>query len=254
MRLTTQIIILSLLAGCSSQFQAVDYLNEPSVVDQAASARDDYYRVRAGDTLYTIALRNDLNYRKLAAANGILPPYQIQVGQRLRLQEANVPVSLSENNQGVTQGNTGNVTSENQHSNSGQVSSYDTYDQAAGQVSWVWPHNGDLLHNFRDGSPFGKGIALEGEDGDVVRAAADGQVVYSGNGLRSYGNLILIQHTDNLLSAYAFLSGIRVAEQQSVQAGDVIAEVGLKESARILHFEIRRDGKPVDPESLLPAK
>lgn len=251
-----------MLAACvSNDFQSLDYLAEPTVaqpnksVTVAQPARSGRYTVQAGDTLYTIALKNELNYQKLAAANGIIAPYRIYIGQELILTE--MPTSSQNNNKNspvVTSSNNGNVAAPQAQNNTVQAPSSAQSHRPVAQIEWVWPHAGELLNSYQQGSPYGKGIDIKGTLGDPVKAIADGVVVYSGNGLRAYGNLILIQHEQNLLSAYAFLARSRVSEQQSVKAGEVIADMGEKESAHILHLEIRRDGKPIDPMSLLPKK
>lgn len=252
-----------LLTACvSNQFQALDQPLEPSVYTSTTTSKSvtsgrtqstGGYTVQEGDTLYTIALKNELDYRKLAAANGINEPYRIYIGQELQLSELSVRSQKNNSNTSVvTSGNAGNVTISTPSLTPDQTRPSASQEISAAQLTWVRPHDGKVLNSFQNGSPYGKGIDIVGSVGDGIRAVADGKVVYSGNGLRAYGNLILIQHDGNLLSAYAFLSRSHVSERQSIKAGDVIADIGEKESAYILHLEIRRDGKPIDPESLLP--
>ncbi|WP_158584029.1 peptidoglycan DD-metalloendopeptidase family protein [Salinibius halmophilus] len=245
----------------SDDFQSLDYLAEPAVASRSESvtvnrsSEGSQYTVRRGDTLYTIALKNELDYRQLAAANDIDPPYQIFVGQQLELKEKSTSSqNYNKNTELVTSSNNGNDTGRQAQSSTVRTPSVATSNASVGQISWVWPHDGAVQNNYQSGVPYGKGIAIKGTLDDPIKAIADGVVVYSGNGLRAYGNLILIQHEQNLLSAYAFLARSRVSERQSVKAGEVIADMGEKESAHILHLEIRRDGKPIDPMSLLPKK
>ena len=120
-------------------------------------------------------------------------------------------------------------------------------------IDWAWPSNGKLLAGFSE--PANKGIDLAGRIGDPVLAAAAGKVVYSGQGLRGYGKLVIIKHNKTFLSAYAHNSNILVKEGQSVTRGQRIAEIGNTDSdTPKLHFEIRRFGKPTDPIKFLPAR
>lgn len=120
-------------------------------------------------------------------------------------------------------------------------------------MAFVWPSLGTVLAGFDD--PRNKGIDLAGKAGDPVLAAADGRVVYAGAGLRGYGNLIILQHNKTYLTAYAHNQKLLVKEDQNVQRGQKIAEMGSSDADRVkLHFEIRREGKPVDPARYLPAR
>jgi lipoprotein NlpD len=120
-------------------------------------------------------------------------------------------------------------------------------------VEWQWPANGKLLASFVEGGS--KGIDIAGKTGDAVQAAADGVVSYAGSGLRGYGNLVVIRHNATWLSVYAHNSKILVKEKQAVKRGQKIAEMGSTDAASPrLHFEIRQQGKPVDPQTILPAR
>jgi lipoprotein NlpD len=121
--------------------------------------------------------------------------------------------------------------------------------------NWAWPHNGNLLTRFAESTGENKGIDIGGNAGDPVLAAADGEVVYAGSGLLRYGNLIIIKHTERFLSAYAHNRALLVGEKDKVKQGQKIAELGSSGVDRnMLHFEIRLDGKPVDPLGYLPKK
>jgi lipoprotein NlpD len=123
-----------------------------------------------------------------------------------------------------------------------------------GKMNWEWPAQGKLLYGFGQG-PNQKGVGIEGHNGQPVLAAAPGKVVYSGSGLRGYGKLIIIKHNASYLSVYAHNSQILVKEGQTVAKGQKIAEIGNTDSDRIvLHFEIRRLGKPIDPLQYLPER
>jgi lipoprotein NlpD len=120
-------------------------------------------------------------------------------------------------------------------------------------VGWIWPAQGSLIAGFDEAK--NKGLDIAGKAGDSVLAAADGRVVYAGAGLRGYGNLIILKHNNTYLTAYAHNRTLLVKEDQSVQKGQKIAEMGNSDADRVkLHFEIRRQGKPVDPARYLPAR
>jgi lipoprotein NlpD len=120
-------------------------------------------------------------------------------------------------------------------------------------LGWIWPAHGTLLAGFDDAK--NKGFDIGGKAGDAVLAAADGRVVYAGAGLRGYGNLIILKHNNTYLTAYAHNQTLLVKEDQSVQKGQKIAEMGNSDADRVkLHFEIRRQGKPVDPARYLPSR
>jgi len=118
---------------------------------------------------------------------------------------------------------------------------------------WVWPSEGKLIAKFSSKTPINKGIDIAGRLGESVHAAAAGSVVYAGSGLLGYGNLVIVKHNDEFLSAYAHNKRLLVKENQQVKAGQVIAEIGSSGTDKVkLHFEIRRQGKPVDPLRYLP--
>jgi lipoprotein NlpD len=120
-------------------------------------------------------------------------------------------------------------------------------------IAWIWPAHGTLIAGFDDAK--NKGFDIGGKAGDAVLAAADGRVVYAGAGLRGYGNLIILKHNNTYLTAYAHNQTLLVKEDQSVQKGQKIAEMGNSDADRVkLHFEIRRQGKPVDPARYLPQR
>ena len=126
--------------------------------------------------------------------------------------------------------------------------------RSAGGVAWRWPAEGSLIKRFRSGDAI-PGIELAGKSGDAVRAAADGVVVYSGNGLVGYGELVIVKHNDSFLSAYGHNRTRLVKEGQRVVAGQQIAEMGSTGASREeLQFQIRRDGNPVDPLDYLPPR
>lgn len=120
-------------------------------------------------------------------------------------------------------------------------------------VSWKWPAKGSIIRKYSSSAPRKKGIGIAGKSGQAISAAASGKVVYSGNGLIGYGNLIIIKHNESFLSAYAHNKKVYVKEGQLVKRGEKIATMGKNENNRpMLHFEIRKNGKPVNPVSYLP--
>jgi lipoprotein NlpD len=120
-------------------------------------------------------------------------------------------------------------------------------------LGFMWPANGVLIAGFDEAK--NKGLDIGGKAGDPVMAAADGQVVYAGSGLRGYGNLIILKHNNTFLTAYAHNQALLVKEDQKVRKGQKIAEMGKSDADRVkLHFEVRRQGKPVDPAKFLPAR
>lgn len=213
----------------------------------------DRYTVRQGDTLYSIAWRYGLDFRELAAINGIDGRYIIYPGQRLRLKGSAAGSRTSGTNDAAqTQTLSRSRSTQPRQASAGKPAA----DSApAGAVDWQWPSGGPLIGRFSNGANPSKGIDLAGKIGDPVYAAASGRVVYAGSGLLGYGNLVIVNHNRQYLSAYAHNSRIFVKESDSVRKGDKIAEMGNTGTIRpMLHFEIRRDGKPVDPLKYLPEK
>jgi len=213
------------------------------------------HRVRAGDTLFSIAYQYDLDFRSLAIANGMSPPYTIFVDQQINLDLNAVPSNGSESavaslgravgNNSVAQARAGTPVS------SGVLRQPVSREPLA--VSWQWPHQGRLVRGFQSG--VSKGLDIAGSIGDPVFAAGDGDVVYSGRGIQGSGDLIIIRHSDRYLSAYAHNSRMLVSEGSRVRSGEKIAEVGQNSSgAAMLHFEIREAGDSVDPMRLLPRR
>jgi len=193
--------------------------------------------VRPHDTLYSIAWRYDLDYRDLARWNHIGSDYRIAVGQVLVLQ----PASRAPAARSLSAAPPAHAVPSNASRPAGA---------AVASPQWVWPTE-------RSSSPRpvpGGGILLLGQLGQVVRAACSGRVVYTGSGLRGYGNLLIIKHGDNWLSAYAHNSELLVHEGQDVVGGQAIAHMGTgPHDVAALYFEIRLNGKPVDPLPYLPA-
>lgn len=236
----------------------------------ATEAPPDTYVVESGDTLYSIAFRYGLDFKEVAAANDIGTSYTIVPGQRLTLREqsssrtASAPSTQSSSSSGSGSSSSSSGSSSRASGSSGapaasaSSSSQNTATSSSassGSVdAWTWPVEGTIVRPFSNSSSGSRGIDIDAPLGESVIAAADGKVVYAGDGLRGYGNLIILEHAGRMLSAYAFTEAINVSEQQEVRRGDVIASVGSRGDTPLLHFEIRQEGKPVDPVSYLPQR
>jgi lipoprotein NlpD len=188
------------------------------------------YQVKRGDTLYSIAWMYGLDYRQLAQINRLSSQYEIWPGQRLRLkQRVSKQSSLA------------------QKKSSKKIQKVFTYNNGA-KLRWGWPVKGQIIQGFKSGYMGNAGLDIAGFLGESVRAAAPGVVVYSGDGVRGYGNLIIIKHSDDYLSAYAFNRRNLVKVGSRVLKGQQVAVMGRNNEGKpVLHFEIRRDGEPVNP-------
>ena len=207
------------------------------------------YRVRRGDSLYSIALIHELDYKRLAAANRIPHPYVIYPNQIIKLREAKPVANVAVKPTVATQSAKPKpVESQKTVSYPKQVSA-----PSSGGIKWYWPINGNIVRTFGSGKVPIKGVDIKIEKVQSVLAAADGEVVFTGQGI-GYGTLVIIKHSDNLLSAYANTQNIVVQEKQMVKAGQVLADLVVKDGQRVLHFEIRNQGKPEDPLRYLPKK
>lgn len=204
--------------------------------------------VNRGDTVYRIAVNNGISPMDLALWNGIRPPYTIYPGQRLRLYPAgSSTAAASTGGKSTATPSTGTQPA--------STPAAPAPAPARSSVAWRWPVEGQLVSRFAATDPTKQGIGIAGTSGQRVNAAGDGVVVYSGSGLVGYGELIIIKHDDDWLSAYGHNRSRLVNEGQRVRAGEQIAEMGRSGAARdMLHFEIRYGGKPVDPLSYLPRR
>jgi lipoprotein NlpD len=198
------------------------------------------YTVREGDTVYSIAWRHGLDYRELARWNRLPSDYRIYAGQRLTLKPP-----------GGSRAPTASPRPPAAAATSGKPPAPPGPDNVA---SWLWPTEGATaaVQHTATGS---QGLTIAGREGQVIRAAAPGKVVYLGSGLRGFGQLLIIKHTNVFLSAYGHNRATSVHEGDAVAAGQPIAEMGLGPNRKpMLYFEIRYNGKPVDPRLYLPAK
>jgi len=209
------------------------------------------YVVQRGDTLYSIAWQHGLNARQLADTNAIRAPYTIYTGQRLRVRPGSKPAEtkpLQRPKPAVQKA------ARSAPPPAGKPVAAKPVPKLPSVVKhWVWPTKGRLTSRYHPNAPGKKGIDIAGKKGQPVMAAASGKVVYSGSGLVGYGRLIIIKHNETLLSAYGHNSQLLVSEGEYVKAGQVIASMGSSGTDRTqLYFEIRKNGKPVDPLRYLP--
>ena len=216
------------------------------------SGGSGWYTVKRSDTLYSIAWRYGLDYKKLARWNKIDVSAPIHPGQRLRLlKPGDQPVVASSAQKSTSKSKTKSATKTKTKSSVSATRKNDQF-STRGPAKWIWPTKGKPLNTFLVSKLDRRGIDIAGKAGQPVRATAAGKVVYSGNGLAGYGNLIIIKHSDTYLSAYAYCQERLVEEGKFVKSGKVIAKMGLRDNIAKLHFEIRRNGKPVDPIKYLP--
>ena len=230
-----------------------------------------YYTVKPGDTLIRLALENGQPWRDVVRWNGLENPNLIEVGQVLRVVPPAVDASAVAS-RGVAPAKVearpldgkpaaaAPVTAAASAAAAGSTAASPAAAAPAAaarnnedEPAWAWPASGAVVAGFDESRQ--KGLAIAGKAGDPVLAAADGRVVYAGSGLRGYGNLVIVKHNNTYLTAYAHNQVLLVKEDQAVRRGQKIAEMGASDAERVqLHFEIRRQGKPIDPARLLPAR
>ncbi|MDN5937968.1 MAG: peptidoglycan DD-metalloendopeptidase family protein [Salinisphaera sp.] len=257
-RLTALLIAAGvvLLSGCSIR----------------AAFRPEVYQVARGDTLYSIAWEHGIPWQRLASWNQIPAPYTIYPGQILSLDPYLPPAYLPSARGAATRDEDAGGDREMDHhpqaepAARAQVTVAPSAPPAVGveqpapppagasAIGWRWPAQGPVVHDY-DPDQARHGIDIGGHRGDPVLAAGDGAVVYSGSGLKGYGNLIIIKHSRHYLSAYGFNRRLLVTQGEQVHAGQRIAVMGVGPQRQpMLHFEVRRDGTPVDPKRVLPAR
>ncbi len=255
------VAVVSALAitGCASKPQisnSTRVMNSP-----------DYYTVRSGDTLSGIAARYGLNYINIAQLNDIAPPYRIYVNQSLRLKGSAAkrttttqpitqaaPIQRQTIALPTTPSTTTQTTSRPVTPAVAPVTTAPviTATPTSTSLRWVKPSAGPVIQQFNPATNV-KGLRYGGNLGDPIYAAANGQVVYAADGLKEYGNLVLIKHIDGYITAYAHNSKMLVKSGDNVTAGQKIAEMGSSGTNRVmLEFQIRLDGKPINPANIIP--
>jgi lipoprotein NlpD len=240
---------------------------KPPLPGSDNAGKPGYYMVKPGDTLIRVGLDNGQNWRDVARWNNIENPNVIEVGQVLRVAPPSAdvngvvvrPVAPAGRVDGrPLDGKPANAAPAAAAAASGAAAVPAAATPAAARdpdedLNWSWPAAGPVATPFDENKS--KGLAITGKAGDPVLAAADGRVVYAGAGLRGYGNLIIVKHSATYLTAYAHNQTLLVKEEQVVRRGQKIAEMGSSDAEQVqLHFEIRRQGKPVDPARLLPPR
>ena len=258
------------LFGCSSNHAPapVSSLNNNiDNVNNLININGDKYIVTKGDTLYSIAFSAGRDFRLIAKNNGISKPYLITPGQVISLSTKPAKIKKRKKYTDSSKKSRKNIQKNNkklkkrvdqpkqreyvQKHASNKVSNKEHL--SSGKVQWFWPAKGKVTKHFSTKENGYKGLQITNAKGATVLAAAQGTVVYAGNALRGYGNLIILKHNDDYLSAYAHNSKLLVKEKQKVKAGQKIAEIGNSESTvTALRFEIRYRGKAVNPAKYLP--
>ncbi|MEP1469893.1 MAG: peptidoglycan DD-metalloendopeptidase family protein [Halieaceae bacterium] len=266
-------LFLAMLVACGSSPPAPIEDRQPS---GATSSSSRYYTVQRGDTLYSIAFRYGLDFRVLAAANGIASPYTIYPGQKLDLEKQTPAVSTTKSTSAAKPAPkpaaspkpvaTAKPTAKSSQS-AGTAKTAPLVSKAppapvkseggtwtgASVKTWRWPASGRVTRGYS--SSVHKGIDIAGKRGDPIVAVAAGKVVYAGTGIVGFGELLIVKHNDVYLSAYGHNDRLLVTEGQQVGVGQKIAEKGSSGTDTVkLHFEIRREGKPIDPMRILPKR
>lgn len=241
----------------------VNYLSQ-----NKGQLKSDSYRVQKGETLYAISFKAGIDFRQLARLNNIKKPYNIFPGQVLKLRSNGTKGSDARaKNLEITD------TNQSQKNNKKTIAKENSGEYGKNQPSqkvkkliktdsfptkirkWLYPSKGSLIEGYSSKENGNNGLDFGGKAGDPIIAAADGKVVYAGGALRGYGNLIIVKHNNDYLSAYAHNQTLLVKEQEWVKAGQVIAKMGRSGTDRVkLHFEIRFRGRAVNPKKYLPKK
>jgi lipoprotein NlpD len=269
---------LLVLPACHRHYRSAPAAKSPATIVKRQLNEDGTYYVRKGDTLYAIAFSYGVDPMDVARLNGISSPYTIYPGQKIQLM---TPGAGSRNPDGSsavkittlkTPAPVTTRTVETPKSSSGEkpapvqttppepaksaevaATAPSPTSNTPDPTSWKWPTEGRVIRGFVAGDPARNGLDIAGKEGQAINATSAGQVVYSGNGLIGYGELIIVKHSEKMLSAYAHNRVRLVKEGDQVWAGQKIAEMGRNSSdEQVLHFEIRALGKPVNPLTYLP--
>ena len=269
------VVVGGMLTGCGSTALNRAPVEDRGITDKSSSGFMDpttapvkqlpgfenagkpgYYTVKPGETLIRIGLEAGQSHKDIARWNNLENPNRIEVGQVLRIAPPVTSVITGVVTKPVTSGSVTPVAIAPASAGK-SAAAPSTVAPVSGasedDIAWIWPTNGAVLAGFDEVK--NKGLDIGGATGDPVLAAADGRVVYVGAGLRGYGNLIILKHNNTYLTAYAHNKTLLIKEDQSVRKGQKIAEMGNSDSNIVkLHFEVRRQGKPVDPAKYLPAR
>lgn len=247
------LLVLSLCLsvwGCST--------NRPAPLIERENAphwRPGEYQIKPGDTLYSIAWEFGLDYRKLARWNRLSAPHKIFPGNRLKL----TPQKSATGESSVTTKPLTTASTTRPETSSPRPASSEKQKEPPrprnNPVDWQWPTSGKLIGTYSNKLGHNRGLDISGTYKQPIKTAASGVVVYAGEGLKAYGKMIIVKHSERYLSAYANNHSMKVQEGQRVTSGQTIASMGRRNDGKtVLHFEIRRDGKPVNPLNHLPQR
>ena len=286
-RLTAAVALVAALAGCASPTHRAPVEERASAAQPQRlppgaenAGKPGYYTIKPGDTLIRIGLETGQSWRDIAGWNNIENANRIEVGQVIRIvppvgeaaattaasaggMAAAKPVTTARIEPRPVDGKAAAAPAASAVAGASSSAAASTAPapqpeakpdvKSGDEPAWIWPANGPTIAQFEEGKR--KGLVIGGKAGDPVVAAGDGRVVYAGSGLRGYGNLIIIKHSGDYLTAYAHNQALLVKEDQAVRKGQKIAEMGSTDADRVkLHFEIRKQGKPIDPARQLPAR
>jgi len=225
--------------------------NRTPMVSERTIRPPNYYTVRRGDTLYSIAWKYGLDFRDVSRWNSIRAPYTIYPGQKIRLKPASAGKRKAKRTSTGRQRKQVNAKRDSEKKSTASQRKSKKQIVTTGQVKWSWPTKGRIVQS---NTPISKnGIDISGKLNQQIKAAAEGTVVYSGSGLLGYGKLIIIKHNETYLSAYAHNNRLVVKEGERVKLGQHIAYMGKTTNGRVLlHFEVRKNGQPDNPLKYLP--
>jgi len=246
----------------------------PKTTAPDTGPKPGYYTVKSGDTLIRIGLDNGQNWKDLVRWNNLDNPNLIEVGQALRVVPPGVdpnavatsrpvaatpprveprPAAVASIASGASAPPSAPVPLATAAPPPAPAPTPPAPRDADDDITWSWPVSAAVATPFDEAR--NKGLVFRGKAGDPVLAAADGRVVYAGSGLRGYGNLVILKHSPTYLTAYAHNQTLLVKDDQAVKRGQKIAEMGSTDADSVqLHFEIRKQGKPIDPARLLPPR
>lgn len=236
-----------------SAHASATYTSEYAPNQASSLAPRDSHRVAPGETLYSIASAQGLRWQDVASWNGLTAPYTLLPGDQLTLTPNTSPSLIARSDSGWDQSSSTNQRprydrNDNQNMSPNRVSAFHRSD-------WQWPHPGPVIRSYQRTRATQPGVDLSGMRGDWVTAARGGQVIYAGEGINQFGQLVIIKHDNNYMSAYAYNKQLIVNEGEWIDAGQRIAVMGARDDGlAAVYFEVRRNGQPVDPASLLPAK
>lgn len=264
------VFALILVASCSGRSQPAPVMLLNTTVakqNNLTEIEGETYEVQRGDTLFAVAFYSGNDYRDIAKYNNIQAPYSIYPGQTLTLIAPSPKYNKNKNNGITSKANSATKVvvdpvktlaygeRENKIHRKKLDKKHQPSNKPDNNVNWIWPASGMSTSAVVGNDGTNRGLDIKGDLYSPIYAAASGKVVYAGNALKGYGNLVIIKHDNDLLSAYAHNDSILVSEQRYVKQGQKIATMGRTgSSAVMLHFEIRRKGKSLDPFKFLPKK